>query len=76
MPIIWMWAFMWIVGLSFSISALRQARTELRREQARAYLIAFGFRDVAFFLSAVMFTVVPPTTRYFHVGFLLAFPIT
>lgn len=76
MPILWLWAFMWIVGLSFSISALRQARTAIRREQARAYLIAFGFRDVAFFLSAVMFTVVSPTTRYFHVAFLLAFPIT
>jgi hypothetical protein len=76
MPILWMWAIMWIVGLSFSVSALRQARTEIRREQARAYLIAFGFRDVAFFLSAVLFTVVPPTARYFHVGFLLAFPVT
>jgi len=76
MPILWMWAIMWIVGLSFSISAVRQARTEIRRQQAKAYLIAFGFRDVAFFLSAVMFTVVSPTTRYFHVMFLLAFPIT
>ncbi len=76
MVILWMWAIMWIVGLSFSISALRQSRTEIRREQARAYLIAFGFRDVAFLLSAVLFTVVAPTARYFHVFFLLAFPIT
>jgi hypothetical protein len=38
--IFWMWACMWIVGLSFSISALRQSRTAIRREQARVYLIA------------------------------------
>jgi hypothetical protein len=70
-PIFWMWALMWIVGLSFSISALRQARTQLRREQARAYLIAFGFRDVCFLLLAVMFTVVPPSFKYFHWAFML-----
>ena len=74
--IIWMWAIMWIVGLSFSISALRHSRTAIRREQARAYLIAFGFRDIAFLLSAILFTVVSPTAKYFHVAFLLAFPIT
>jgi hypothetical protein len=73
-PIFWMWALMWIVGLSFSISALRQARTALRREQARAYLIAFGFRDVCFLLLAFMFTFVPPTYRYFHLLFML-FPM-
>ena len=65
-PIFWLWAVMWIVGLSFSISALRHARTPIRREQARAYLIAFGFRDVSYLLLAVAFTVVSPTYEYFH----------
>jgi hypothetical protein len=66
LQIFWAWAAMWIVGLVFSISALRNARTEIGREQARAYLIAFGFRDVGFVLMAVMFTLVPMTTPYFH----------
>ena len=74
--IFWMWAAMWIVGLSFSISALRHARTAIRREQARAYLIAFGFRDVAFLVSAFLFTITSPEAKYFHVMFLVAFPIT
>ena len=43
-----------------------RSRTPIRREQARAYLIAFGFRDVSFLLLAVIFTVVPPTYEYFH----------
>ena len=46
--------------------ALRHARTPIRREQARAYLIAFGFRDVSYLLLAVAFTVVSPTYEYFH----------
>lgn len=70
-PIFWMWSVMWLVGLSFSISALRQARTPLRREQARAYLIAFGTRDISFLAMTFIFTVVPPTYPYFHWVFLL-----
>lgn len=66
LPIFWLWALMWIVGLTFSISALRQARTPILREQARAYLVAFGFRDVGFVLLAVAFTVMPPTWEYYH----------
>jgi hypothetical protein len=75
-PILWMWALMWIVGLAFSISALRHARTEIRRAQARAYLVAFGFRDICFLLTALLFTLMAPTHQYFHLAFLIAFPIT
>ncbi|MGQ0814235.1 MAG: hypothetical protein ACT4O1_07185 [Gemmatimonadota bacterium] len=70
-PIFWMWSFMWLVGLSFSISALRHARTPLRREQARAYLIAFGARDISFLLLTLTFTVVPPTYAHFQWVFIL-----
>lgn len=70
-PIFWMWGVMWLVGLSFSISALRHARTALRREQARAFLVAFGMRDVLFMLIVVLFTFVPPTYAYSHRVFLL-----
>lgn len=74
MPIFWLWALMWLVGLSFSISALRSARTPLRREQARAYLIAFGTRDISFVALTLVFSLVPPTYAYFHLVFML-FPI-
>ena len=70
-PIFWMWSAMWVVGLSFSISALRQSRTDLRREQARAYLIAFGTRDISFTILTAVFTFVPPTFKYFHWVFML-----
>ncbi len=73
--ILWMWATMWIAGLSFSISALRHARTEIVRQQARMFLVAFGFRDVAFVLCVLAFTVVPPTYERFHWVF-VAFPCT
>jgi hypothetical protein len=65
-PILWIWATMWIAGLVFSISALRQARTEIGRRQARMYLLAFGWRDVGFVLCVALFTVVPPTYERFH----------
>ncbi len=65
-PIFWMWALMWLVGLSFSISALRSAHTELRREQGRAFLIAFGTRDISFLFFTAAITVVPGTNPHFH----------
>jgi hypothetical protein len=74
-PILWVWATMWIAGLSFSISALRNSRTEIGRRQARMYLFAFGFRDIGFVLSVLAFTVVPPTYDRFHWMF-VAFPST
>ncbi|HVM44878.1 MAG TPA: hypothetical protein VM582_02990, partial [Candidatus Thermoplasmatota archaeon] len=37
-----MWAVMWLIGLSFSLSAIRHAATPLARRQAKAYLVAFG----------------------------------
>ena len=70
-PIFWMWGLMWLVGLSFSISALRSARTAIRREQARAFLIAFGTRDVSFLLVVAFLTFVPPTAPGFHWVFVL-----
>lgn len=71
----WLWSLMWLVGLTFSISALRQARTPIQREQARAYLLAFGFRDIGFVLMAVLITVVPPTWAHYHWMYLM-FPAT
>lgn len=73
-PIFWMWGLMWLVGLSFSISALRQAQTALRREQARAFLIAFGTRDIAFLWVVAFLTFVPPTYAHFHWVFVI-FPM-
>lgn len=70
-PIFWMWGLMWLVGLSFSISALRHAKTALRREQARAFLIAFGTRDVTFLWVVAFLTLVPPTYAHFHWVFLV-----
>lgn len=70
-PIFWMWGLMWLVGLSFSISALRSARTALRREQARAFLIAFGTRDISFLFVVAFLTFVPPTNPHFHWVFVL-----
>ncbi|MEX0893635.1 MAG: hypothetical protein WEB88_15830, partial [Gemmatimonadota bacterium] len=74
-PMFWMWGLMWLVGLSLSISALRQARTILRRRQARAFLIAFGTRDISFVLTVALLTVVPPTNPYIH-WVLLLFSLT
>lgn len=74
-PILWIWATMWIAGLTFSLSALRNARTEIGRRQARMYLIAFGCRDVGLVLCVLAFTVVPPTYERFHWLF-VAFPST
>lgn len=74
-PILWVWATMWIAGLSFSISALKNSRTDIGRRQARMYLLAFGFRDIGFVLSVIAFTVVPPTYERFHWLF-VAFPST
>lgn len=71
----WMWALMWLVGLSFSISALRNAKSEIRRKQARAFLIAFGTRDISFLGAVALLTVVPPTYAHFH-WVLLLLPLT
>lgn len=73
-PIFWMWGIMWLVGLIFSISALRNAQTDIRKEQARAYLLAFGTRDISFILVVAFMTTVPPTAPYFHLGFMI-FPL-
>lgn len=70
-PVLWLWVAMWIVGLAFSVSAVRHARSDIHRDQARAYLAAFGFRDVGFALSAVLFTFVPHDLPYFHWLFML-----
>ncbi len=75
LPMMQAWGVMWLVGLSFSISALRHAKTATSRQQARAYLIAFGMRDVAFFAVTVALSVVPPTSPTFLWWF-MAFPAT
>ncbi len=75
LPMMQAWGVMWLVGLSFSISALRNARTGTSRQQARAYLIAFGTRDIAFFAITIALSVVAPTSPWF-IWWFMAFPTT
>lgn len=59
------WAVLWLLGLVLGFSALRHARTQIRRRQTRAYVLAFGTRDVLFALWAVALAMIPPTSPIF-----------
>lgn len=69
-----MWAIMWLIGLAFSLSAVRHAPSDIARRQAKAYLLAFGTRDVLFAGVTIGLTLVPPTSPWFLPIFML-FPL-
>ncbi len=74
LAITWVWVVVWLAGLAVSVSAWKHARTEIRRQQGKAYLIAYGFRDVCFALITLAMTVVPPDHPQAH-WTLVAFPL-
>ncbi|MGQ0535396.1 MAG: hypothetical protein ACT4PT_04935 [Methanobacteriota archaeon] len=69
-----LWAVMWVVGLAFSVSAFRHAKTPIVRRQTRAYLLAFGFRDLSFGVVTLLLTFLP-ASHPSYIWVFLAFPM-